>query len=242
MNDTTPSPEVVRTTRAYLVAMLPPGDVPDAWHDVLDDVRYWGDTAMRPVLTVAHSVVQQRQPATEEARLLALLEDARVVDDGDLAAIMGLSEERIDELRAAVREFAHDAEEAVADDGEEARDTVPAPADDPVAAVPAPVAQTPTTVATTGPVAEVGHAARRFETPRDAPGVGSPAAPVTPADLAAQRVRIGFDDDAPAREARPVEVEDGPWPGVDTTPRTRVLLAWAFGIWIVVAVLAAVIR
>lgn len=221
MNAATPSPDVVRSTRAYLVAMLPAADVPDAWHDVLDDVRYWGDTAMRPVLTVAHSVVQQRQPATEEARLLALVEDAGVADDADLAAIMGVSEERIAELRAALREFAADA-----DDGTDA--TTASAHEARAAAVPVAVTTTPADAdpapATAPP--------RRFEVPRDE--VDERPTTPTPTDGDTQRVRIGFDQDDPVAWNPEAPLTSGP-------PRTRILLAWAFGIWIVVAILTALV-
>ncbi len=232
MNTTTPSPDVVRTTRAYLVAMLPAGDVPDAWHDVLDDVRYWGDTAMRPVLTVAHSVVQQRQPATEEARLLALVQDARVDDDADLAAIMGLPEDRIAELRAALAEFVADADGADPEDDVAAVDApvVDATRAEPVA-VPAAGAAPPPTAPDRLVTVE---APRRFEAPRD-DVVERPTAPSTAA-LEAQRVRIGFDRDDPIDfDHAPSNTGTGP-------PRTRILLAWAVGIWIVVAILAALVR
>ncbi len=72
---TRPLPEdVARTARAYLAALVPAGEVSDAWHELVADATYWGEDELVPVVRLAHQVVLQHQPVAPQVAVLALRE------------------------------------------------------------------------------------------------------------------------------------------------------------------------
>ena len=92
---TRPLPEdVARTARAYLAALVPAGEVSDAWHELVADATYWGESERVEVVRLAHQVALQHQPVAPQVAVLALRETgmdqpatvARVLDvDEDTA-------------------------------------------------------------------------------------------------------------------------------------------------------------
>lgn len=72
---TRPLPEdVARTARAYLAALVPADEVSDAWHELVADVTYWGESEPVEVVRLAHQVALQHQPVAPQVAVLALRE------------------------------------------------------------------------------------------------------------------------------------------------------------------------
>lgn len=72
---TRPLPEdVARTARAYLAALVPAGEVSDAWHELVADATYWREDELVPVVRLAHQVALQHQPVAPQVAVLALRE------------------------------------------------------------------------------------------------------------------------------------------------------------------------
>ncbi len=93
--------DVARTARAHLAALLPPDHVSDAWHDLLAEVSYWGESETVPVLRLAHQVVLQHQPVTPAVAAHSLVE-AGVDDPDDVAAALDTDPDRARALLAEV--------------------------------------------------------------------------------------------------------------------------------------------
>lgn len=102
--------DVARPARAYLAALVPPEELSDAWHELVDDVAYWGDRDLLPVLGLAHQVALQHQRVAPEVAALALVETG-VEDPRDVAVVLGADED-------AAREWTRTA--VAARDGEDA--------------------------------------------------------------------------------------------------------------------------
>lgn len=96
--------DVARPVRAYLAALVPADERSDAWHELVDDVGYWGDRELLPVLRLAHQVVLQHERVTPEVAALALVE-VGVDEPADVAAVLGTDE-------ATAREWTRTALEA----------------------------------------------------------------------------------------------------------------------------------
>lgn len=165
--------DVARPARAYLAALVPPGQLSDAWHELVDDVAYWGDRELLPVLRLAHQVVLQHERVAPEVAALALVESG-VEDPADVAVVLGADEE-------AAREWTRTA--VAARDG----DDVPPHRrfDD-----------------TTGPVATPEPEPRppapepQPDEARSEPADALPPEPAA-APAAGRAMRIGFEDDGP---------------------------------------------
>lgn len=124
--------DVARTARAHLAALLPPDHVSDAWHDLLAEVSYWGESETVPVLRLAHQVVLQHQPVTPAVAAHSLAEAG--VDDPDaLAAVLDTDTDRARALLAEVTEAVEEQGAAAAAPGPTrppAGDAVPADVDE----------------------------------------------------------------------------------------------------------------
>lgn len=100
---TRPLPEdVARTARAYLAALVPPAEVSDAWHELVADARYWGDSELVPVVRLAHQVALQHQPVTAEVAVLAL-QEVGIDQPSSIARVLDVDE---DTARGWTREVA----------------------------------------------------------------------------------------------------------------------------------------
>lgn len=215
-----PLPEdVARPARAYLAALVPPDELSDAWHELVDDVAYWGDRELLPVLGLAHQVVLQHERVAPEVAALALVESG-VEDPADVAVVLGADEDDAREwTRAAVA--ARDGDDAPPtrrfDDvggpapEHEPDSPQPDPAPDDAAPDPAPAASSH--VATTSP-------------PRPAATSPDEATPSEQGNGPA--MRIGFEDDRPL----PIHDEHAGEPRWTTR---RILVA-ALVLWLVVVV------
>lgn len=102
---------VARQARHYLTALVSSEDVSDAWHELVDDVRYWGEQEPVPVLRLAHQVVLQHQRVTPEASVLAL-DEVGVCAPPDVAAVLDLeppdAERLVEHVTATMAEGDHD--------------------------------------------------------------------------------------------------------------------------------------
>lgn len=79
--------DVARPVRAYLAALVPSGEVSDAWHELVADVGYWHERELLPVLRLAHQVVLQHQRVTPEVAALALVEGG-IEDPEEVAVVL----------------------------------------------------------------------------------------------------------------------------------------------------------
>lgn len=105
--------DVARPARAYLAALVPPDELSDAWHELVDDVAYWGDRDLLAVLRLAHQVVLQHERVAPEVAALALVESG-VEDPADVAVVLGADE-------GTARDWTHVA--IAARDGDDAAST-----------------------------------------------------------------------------------------------------------------------
>lgn len=160
--------DVARTARAYLGALVPPGEVSDAWHELVADATYWGDRDLVAVMVLAHQVVLQHQRVAPEVAVLAL-QELDLDQPGTVARVLAVDEATADRL---TDEVAASVEGGPAADPVGRFATAPAP-DRPRGAV-----STPTRDATTEPA------------PESAPSP-APAA----SEASGDALRIGFEDD-----------------------------------------------
>lgn len=208
-----PLPDTLaRPARAYLAALVPPHELSDAWHELLEDVTYWGDRDEVGVLRLATGVVRQHQRVTDEAATLALV-DAGVVDAEVVAPVLQVDTRRAEALLREVAAHLDDGDAGAASAPAAVADDTPpsaAPADredqaaaheeqaagsedeatpEPEAAPTAPAEARAATPAE--PVAA--HAAPASTSDREGPvEVDAPRTAAGPAS-----VRIGFEDDTP---------------------------------------------
>lgn len=168
--------DVARTARAHLAALLPPDHVSDAWHDLLAEVAYWGESATVPVLRLAHQVVLQHQPVTPAVAAHSLVE-AGVHDPDDVAAVLDTDADRARALLAEVSE-------AVGEEG-----AAPAP---PTVIEDAAVAGAPAPVEPDEPARPVVHDSPSAPEGQDREDREGDATATSPS------VRIGFDEDEEA--------------------------------------------
>ncbi len=170
--------DVARTARAHLAALLPPDHVSDAWHDLLAEASYWGESETVPVLRLAHQVVLQHQPVTAAVAAHSLAE-AGLDDPDDLAAVLDTDTDRARALLAEVT------------DAVEEQGAAPAPSrvieDAAVAGAAAPGPTRP-------PAGDAAPVDVDATTP-DRPAPGGERRAEEPGDSAS--VRIGFDEDEP---------------------------------------------
>lgn len=97
-----PLPEdVTRAARTYLATLVPTGEVSNAWHELLEDVTYWRETARIPVLHLAHQVVLQHERVTPDVATLALTE-LGVTDPADVATILDVDRATAGDLLAHI--------------------------------------------------------------------------------------------------------------------------------------------
>lgn len=166
--------DVARTARAHLAALLPPGHLSDAWHDLLAEVAYWGESELVPVLRLAHQVVLQHQPVTPAVAAHSLVE-AGVDDPDDVAVVLDTDADRARALLAEVSE-------AVG-----AVDAAPAP--------PRVIEDAAVAGAADGPVAADTPARPTLGEPPVASPEPAPADREESATATSPSVRIGFDED-----------------------------------------------
>lgn len=99
---TRPLPEdVARTARAYLGALVPPGEVSDAWHELVADATYWGDRDLVSVMVMAHQVVLQHQRVAPEVAVLAL-QELDLDQPATVARVLAVDEATADRLTEEV--------------------------------------------------------------------------------------------------------------------------------------------
>ncbi len=99
---TRPLPEdVARTARAYLGALVPPGEVSDAWHELVADATYWGDRDLVSVMVMAHQVVLQHQRVAHEVAVLAL-QELDLDQPATVARVLAVDEATADRLTEQV--------------------------------------------------------------------------------------------------------------------------------------------
>lgn len=222
-----PLPEqTARSARAYLAGLVPPDELSDAWHELLEDVAYWGDRDLVGVMRLATYVLRQHQRITDEVAALGLL-DVGIDDPGAIARILEVDGKVADTL-AGLRD--------TVDPPTDATDATEAPAQPPAAEAPA----TGRFTRQRDPAGGDSTARSSSSDPRRTVVIGDhdgdhedPAeAPTTGTDPG---VRIGFDDDAVQTVHGP---EDGQVPeGRGGGLSTRQVAAIAVGVWVAILIL-----
>lgn len=220
---TRPLPEdVARTARAYLAALVPSDEVSDAWHELVADATYWGESGRVEVVRLAHQVAVQHQPVAPQVAVLALRE-AGMDQPASVARVLDVDH---DTAQGWIAEVAASLDDTSASSREPARDGPERATAPPRASHP------PAGPARPAPAGSVDGPGVAIDDGVDAPGAPddgtSPAAP--PVDGDTDAVRIGFEDDAV-----PPGLDEFDAPA-DTSPRRGMVVAAVVVVVLVVLV------